>query len=675
MRSVLIVFLLCVLQSSAAEALRGIPEIRALSRETADLRLPVRLEAVVTLYNPANRDLMVSDGRQGLFVLKPRVDSPTGALRPGDRVVVEGSTVFGGFIAAVELATATLVSAGEPLAPRRLEAAELMSPPLTLSWVETEAVIVAARRAGEFMELSAQVHGYEWPVMLPYEERSRARAADLMQTPVTIRGIIGNNSNADGQMTSRLLYVQSIDDIAPVAGGLPAGPEAPLTPVNRLLRNDSRIYDRVRVRGAVTHVRDGSLYVAGEGGALMIRAANVETFARGDWIEAEGFAVVAPFRPFLRAARVAKLAGRPPPPARGADLAREEKLSLLQNELITVRATLLAVDASDRVHALQCRAGGVFFRALIDAPPETLELEPESELELTGICRLEPEQRELSDEFVASVSLLVRDEGDIAVVRHPPWLNERRLLWILGALAVVTGAAFVWILLLRWQVKRQTREIAAGIERKAVENERQRVARDLHDTVEQHLTGLAIQVGNIRSRIKNQEPALHALELAGKMLAHCRRETQLSIQDLRSIALERLGLAGALDELLGPMAREAGLAMSMAAEGAPFGVSGAAGNHLLRIAQAAVANAVRHARAREIRIRIVYTEDRLELSVADDGDGFDAGRPAPQGHFGLMGMRERANKLRGRIAIESAPGRGTVVRVSVERRHAAGKTA
>jgi signal transduction histidine kinase len=674
MRRLFILLLLVTSGLTAREPMNGIPEIRALERETANLGIPVKLEATVTLYNPANRDLMISDGKQGLFVLKPEVNSPTGTLRQGDRVNIEGKTVFGGFIAAIEQASVTFLSHGDILPPKKLEADELMSPPLTLSWVEVSAVIVAIRDAGEFTQLTAEVHGYQWPVMLPRLPEDRTRAARIMQLPVRIRGIVGNNSNGDGQMTSRLLYVQSFDDIIPEIKNQRPNALAPLTPINRLLRNSSHIFDQVRVRGVVTHISNDSLYIEGDGGGLMIQAANVGTFSRDDVVEAEGYAVVAPFRPILRASKVYKLTSAPPRPPHQVDFSTHP-IASLQNELIRVDTVLLAVDNGERGTVLHCRSGEVFFKALAAPGLTAPAMEPFTELRLTGICQLKPEQRELSDEFVSSVELLLRDQRDLLVLHQPPWLNKGRLLWMSGALLLIIIIAFGWIVLLRWQVAQQTREISAGIERKAIESERQRVARDLHDTVEQHLTGLAIQVGNIRSRINNPESALSALDLAGKMLMHCRHETKLSIQDLRSIALERLGLAGAIAELLQPSAQEAGINLKTEVTGTPFKLSGAAGNHLLRIIQAAVSNTIKHARATTMHIRVDYRQDSLELTLSDDGAGFDARSPINHGHFGLMGMRERVNKLRGTLSIDCPPAGGTIIKVGVARQQAEGKTA
>jgi signal transduction histidine kinase len=86
-------------------------------------------------------------------------------------------------------------------------------------------------------------------------------------------------------------------------------------------------------------------------------------------------------------------------------------------------------------------------------------------------------------------------------------------------------------------------------------------------------------------------------------------------------------------------------------------------NHLLRIAREAVSNAARHAEPRHINARLVYDSEGVTLEIEDDGNGFDTTRPPPVGHFGLTGMRERANKILAEFSIRSAPGTGTTLRV------------
>jgi len=103
-------------------------------------------------------------------------------------------------------------------------------------------------------------------------------------------------------------------------------------------------------------------------------------------------------------------------------------------------------------------------------------------------------------------------------------------------------------------------------------------------------------------------------------------------------------------------------------QGHPHRLEGVMEHHLLRIGQEAVSNAIRHARAANILVRLCYEDTKLVLEVRDDGCGFDANEATAlaSSHFGLLGLRERANKLQGRLQIESQPGKGTLVSVTVQ---------
>jgi signal transduction histidine kinase len=152
------------------------------------------------------------------------------------------------------------------------------------------------------------------------------------------------------------------------------------------------------------------------------------------------------------------------------------------------------------------------------------------------------------------------------------------------------------------------------------------------------------------------------------------------------VALEQRGLRGALEELLAPIAGEAGARFSLEVRGNPCALAGGVELHLLRIAHQAVANALQHGAPREIRVLLEYGAASVTLEIRDNGRGFDPNAPAPRGHFGILGIRERANKIHAEFAaprghfgilgirerankihaefaIDSAPGAGTTVRV------------
>jgi len=202
-----------------------------------------------------------------------------------------------------------------------------------------------------------------------------------------------------------------------------------------------------------------------------------------------------------------------------------------------------------------------------------------------------------------------------------------------------------------------------------VTQERTRIARELHDSLGQDLAGIGMQLETAAARLADSpERAGSALDTARMMVQHSQAEARRSVADLRAPELENVDLPTALEKVLRPLVPgEAALQLRIQVEGTPRPLLGLAEHHLLRIAQESVANAIRHADAKEILVRLRYDEKELSLEVKDDGRGFDATKATAivSGHFGLLGLRERANKLQGRLRIESQPADGTLIAVAV----------
>jgi signal transduction histidine kinase len=139
------------------------------------------------------------------------------------------------------------------------------------------------------------------------------------------------------------------------------------------------------------------------------------------------------------------------------------------------------------------------------------------------------------------------------------------------------------------------------------------------------------------------------------------------IWDLREHSTAPEALRHALEEAVGALCEGGDAAATVLLAGEPRVLKGPLAHALVRVAQEACSNAVRHGHARHVQIRIVFAEAEERLRVEDDGVGIavtDPPRAAP-GHFGLLGMRERMQKAGGRLSVESAPGKGTVVEAVV----------
>jgi signal transduction histidine kinase len=266
--------------------------------------------------------------------------------------------------------------------------------------------------------------------------------------------------------------------------------------------------------------------------------------------------------------------------------------------------------------------------------------------------------------------LLIHAPEDVAIVRAAPWWTAQRLTLALGGTGTLLAMALAWSWLLRRQVEQRIAQLAkeirarrqAAVEFDAVLGERERVAADLHDTLEQSLTGLALQLEASEAlHFDAPERSARHLALARQLVTRSREDVRRSIWNLRSQSLENRTLPEALRDTVARMTEGRPLRIEVESEGAARVLSDLVAGNLLLLAREAMTNAVKHGGARNIRVRVVYQASRVELIVEDDGRGFDlANRPGPRdGHFGLQGMHERMKRLGGTLEIQSTPAGGT----------------
>ena len=198
--------------------------------------------------------------------------------------------------------------------------------------------------------------------------------------------------------------------------------------------------------------------------------------------------------------------------------------------------------------------------------------------------------------------------------------------------------------------------------------ERNRLAGEIHDSLEQGLAGLFLQLETTTRLPACAGPVKTALAAAISMVLYCRDELRHAVRGLHSPVLQTEPLEAALRRIVGQLAPLAGLA-TVQVEGTPRRIDPATEHHLLRIAQEALGNAVKHAEATRVEVVLRYSADCVELSVADDGRGFDPAKVVPRDgcQLGLPSFRDRAGKIGGTVEIDSAPGQGTTVRVAVPR--------
>jgi signal transduction histidine kinase len=285
----------------------------------------------------------------------------------------------------------------------------------------------------------------------------------------------------------------------------------------------------------------------------------------------------------------------------------------------------------------------------------------------------------------------VRRPIHVADVRTDPRLRQREALLAQGVRSMLVVPLFIGEALIGWfsvrdgelrQYRQDQLDLAAALAQQAalavqltrlgeqgrqaaILEERNRIAREIHDTLAQGFTGILMQLEATESALETAQPELalqrlgRARELARSSLVEARR----SVWALRPEALERQPFVEALRAVAAAAAGGASLQLDFAAEGAPGPLPADLEADLLRVAQEAIANTIRHSGARTLVVRLVADEEQVALHIRDDGRGFaaPAGRPADGSGFGHTAMRERAERHGGQLSIRSAPGRGELV--------------
>ena len=196
--------------------------------------------------------------------------------------------------------------------------------------------------------------------------------------------------------------------------------------------------------------------------------------------------------------------------------------------------------------------------------------------------------------------------------------------------------------------------------------ERTRLARELHDAVSQKLFGVVLTAESASS-LAERDPAAarEQLDRLQGLAREAMAELRGLIDGLRPPSPATEGLATALRKHVAVLRRISGIEVELVLDGPPR-LAPAAEEQVFLIAQEAMQNALRHADARRVEVRLGGRDGGLALAVADDGRGFDAADPEPRARrLGLTSMEERAATAGGTLAIESAPGRGTTVRLEV----------
>jgi signal transduction histidine kinase len=641
-------------------------DLRQLKDVDARRGHPIRLAGVAVCCGPGYA-LFVHDGSEAVYVESRR---HVHAARVGDRVFVTGKSAAGGFIPMVDHPRVRVLGEGRLPPPRAMGPEQLVAAEGD-EWVSVEGVVRSVTPRRFVAEIDIAAGGF---VRFPFEvPLAQATAAlPLIDARVRVRGVRRAQFNSSRQQATGFALMSSGLEMLTVLERPPAAASIPLLPIKALLQfvPGQRWEHQVRTKGVVTYASDGEVYIRDDTGGLLVRGASKEA-AVGDSIEVAGFAGPGFFTPVLEDARLlSRTAGVPisPKPIK----AQEAVSGRFDGDLVELDARLLGSSAGQDETRLSLQSGPYLFAAVLRAAePSLLELRSGSDLRLTGICAVNAGRPGLSQglQLPQGFQVLLRSRGDVQVVRAGPWWTSRRATLLLSAVAGVAVLTFAWVLALRRRLRAQSAIIWGRVKRETELQERQRMARELHDTLEQTLTGvsLSLEAASLKLATSPQTAEL-LLERAIRRVGQSIDEVRRVVWALRDESLDLRGLAASLQEIGRQLAscHSEAIDVEVAVEGnaQPFVVP--VENNLLRIGQEALTNAVKHGRPSRIDVRLHYDPARFKMVVSDDGLGFDTEHPAPAGHFGLAGMRERAAEIGARLELLSRVNGGTEVQVTLD---------
>ncbi|MHB9106303.1 MAG: sensor histidine kinase [Armatimonadota bacterium] len=202
----------------------------------------------------------------------------------------------------------------------------------------------------------------------------------------------------------------------------------------------------------------------------------------------------------------------------------------------------------------------------------------------------------------------------------------------------------------------------------AVMTERTRIAGEIHDTLAQGLTGIIIHLETADYLLEQDPDAARARMQQARTLARdSLTEARRSVMALRPQALGNENLVTVLQTLIKTQQSDSSIKITFSHQGVPYPLSPDMEHDLLRICQEAINNALKHARARQIRASLIFGAEQVELRVEDDGQGFDPSQRMRSNNFGLRIMKERVANMVGELTLTSHPGQGTCVVVRAPR--------
>jgi signal transduction histidine kinase len=634
----------------------------------------LRIRGVVT-FNDLVFDrnyLAIQDETAGVFVAMTDRLLRSG-LQVGQWVELRGRRVKGRWPACFEPATITVCGPGRLPVPAIHPAEYSLIDQGQAHWTELEGIGRALAANGTLV-----VMGVDGPLPVWIGQTDASNGARYVDARISVRGVL--SASAEGVP----LLLTPSPGFVEIWEPAPADPFAiPTLPIGTAteLKARARTVHRIKVAGVVTCSRQDLVTVQDASGGIGFHVLTPPAVTVGDEVEVVGFPPETPGLPVLTEAVLRKVAAvkRPPPAERSVDeiLAGRHGASLVRVEALLLEQRIHGGD-----QLLELQAGEIGFQARLAASQGMIGRIPVgSRVAVTGVCWAEgvgdvsPSRTREHEPLAASLGLLLRSPQDVVLIQRPPWWTWKHTSATIGGLVAAVVGTLVWIRRLHQRVAERNRELQEALtrlERKTkiatTLTERDRLAGEIHDGLEQGLSGIMMQLDAVESKLDESPGAARDyLETARNMVRFSRAEVRHSLWNLQSPALANADLATALSEVSRQMGAGNQSRLKVEVSGPARPLAPATEHHLLRICQEALTNALKHSQAGTVQVRLSYRERSVSLSVSDDGCGFDPATvlTGTAGHLGLRNLRSRVRKIGGQLTVTSEPGKGATIEVTV----------
>lgn len=655
------------------EVLTTAGEIARLSPDEARRARPVKLRGVVTCDAPwLYYGTVIQDRTRGIYCFWPETNVVTGASqrRPrfGESWEIEGVTAPGSFAPDVRVTRMSFLGPGELPAPASPAWDQLLNGSLDTQFAELTGIITAADTNGMMLLTYGGKIRVELTPPLGLTLRTNLNAL------VRLRGCllaVWDEASREVRLGEiRLGNVSVTDDPQGRADSF----DVPKKNVEDLLRFDVAAgwFRRVKISGQVTERRGEEILLVNGSRGFRCVPRDKAACQVGDLVEVVGFPELDGPSPVLREAAVRRTGVRPlPDPV----TLKPEEISRPENDARRIR--LEAFFNGARTVAgqtlLDLQSGGIFFSARLRqraaAPPD---IQPGSRVELTGVFAALSAPHRIPGRHFGSFEILLASPGDVRVIARPSWWTLPRLLALTGALFAILILAALWITQLRRRVEARTEQLRheiAGRERaeqlRVVQEERTRIAQDLHDDLGSSLTEISVLASAGRRAPADAAKAGDVFDA----ISEKSRRLVVSLDaivwaiDPKENTLQSLAdyLAGYVEDYLSSN----GIAgrFKLPGEMPATVVEGRQRHGLFLAVKEALHNIVRHARATEVEFHLAVVAENLEVIIRDNGRGFDAANKT-DGH-GLKNFSGRMARLNGECVVTSETGGGTTVKLKL----------